>query len=466
MQERWPQKKLPLAREERESILKKAHYNVFNIPSPDVYLDLLTDSGTGRMSKKQWKALDAGDESYANSKSAAKLKETIREVFEMPYVLLVNQGRAAEAVAFNVLLNKPGLRVIGNTPFDTTRRNIEKRGGIILDKTAQTKISPLSSHIYGDYQKFLGNIDLNALEMLINASARKCKKVAFILITATCNSNAGQPVSMENMRRVKEVAGRYNIPVLMDLARYAENAYFIKQWEEGYADVSISDIVKEMTSYADGFLASGKKDALGNIGGFIGLRSRELAEKIAQEIRESIGLELVNGAGYGGMSGRDMEALNVGIKESLNKRYLKQRVEQVRWLAYELYRCGVPVLPPGGHAVFVDAGQFLPHLSWEQFPGHALTLALYLESGIRAVEIGSLMLGRDPKSGKNRKAPQELVRLAIPRRVYTNDNLWEVIHAFLDIKENAHRIPGVTIDPDHEYEPRHFAARFAWDGMY
>ena len=460
---RWPQEKQIITREKRAEVLRKAHYNIFNILSPDVYIDLLTDSGTGRMSEKQWEALEGGDESYAGSTSALRLKQTIRNLFEVPYVLLVNQGRAAENVFGNVMQTRSGLRVVGNTPFDTTRTHIERRGGIIIDVTAETPITPMQE--LSVFPPFLGDINIENLYLALGAAKSWNRKIAYVLITATCNSNAGQPVSLKNIQDASRIAHSYDVSIFLDLARYAENAFFIKQRENKWGNFSVADIVGEMVKPVDGFLASGKKDALGNIGGFLGLKSRELAEKIAQQIRETIGLELVDGAGYGGMSGRDIEALNQGILESTDEQYLESRILQVRKLAEELLKLGVPVLPPGGHAVFVDAGKLLPHIPWDQFPGHALALALYLEGGIRSVEVGSLILGRDPTTRENRKAPQELTRLAIPRRVYAERDMRHVVKTFAVVQAKAYAVPGVTIDPGHEHEPRHFAARFLWEGF-
>lgn len=460
---RWPQEKRIIAKKRRAKILQDACYNVFNILSSNVFIDLLTDSGTGMMSEKQWEALEGGDESYAGSTSALKLKQTIRNLFRVPYVLLVNQGRAAENVFGNVMQTESGLHIVGNTPFDTTRTHIEMRGGIIIDVTAETPITPMQA--LTAYPPFLGDINVEDLQWTLEAIKAQGKRIAYVLITATCNSNAGQPVSLKNIKDASRIAHSYGVPIFLDLARYAENAFFIKQRENEWSNFLVKDIIGEMVKPVDGFLASGKKDALGNIGGFLGLKSRELAEKIAQQIRETIGLELVDGAGYGGMSGRDIEALNQGIVESTDERYLRDRILQVRKLAEELVKLEVPVLPPGGHAVFVDAGQFLPHIAWDQFPGHALALALYLEGGIRSVEVGSLMLGRDPVTRENRKAPQELTRLAIPRRVYTEHDMRHVVETFAALKNKASRISGVTIDPEHEHEPRHFAARFLWEGF-
>jgi len=464
---KWPQKKYQLSQKERTRALKKAFYNVFYLPSEAVYLDLLTDSGTGRMSDKQWKAICNGDESYAGSQGARKLKRSIKNLFGLPYVLLVHQGRAAENVFGNVIQKEKEMHVLGNTPFDTTRLHIESRGGIIIDCTDQIPLKPLTD--FSRRPIFAGNLNTANLEKEILAAKSQSKKIAYILITATCNSNAGQPVSLSNIRRTCKIARKYKIPVFLDLARYAENAFFIKRDEKEFSHLSVNEIVREMTKEADGFLASGKKDALGNIGGFMGLRSPELTDKLIGEIIRCEGLDLEYTSskggcdqvgGYGGMSGRDMEALNQGIQESTNEAYLASRLAQVERLAEALFDIGIPVLPPGGHAVFVDAGFFLPHIAWNEFPGHALVLALYSEGGIRAVEVGSLMLGRDPVSGKNRRASQELTRLAIPRRLYSDRALRHVVETFKIIKLKTSKIRGIKIKS--ESIPRHFRGAFEW----
>ena len=464
---KWPQKKYPLSQKERNQALKKAFYNVFYLPSEAVYLDLLTDSGTGRMSDKQWKVICDGDESYAGSRGARKLKRSIKDLFGMPYVLLVHQGRAAENVFGNVIQKERGMLVLGNTPFDTTRLHIESRGGIIIDCTDQMPLKPIVD--FSRRPLFAGNLNTLKLEKELAIARSQGKKIAYVLITATCNSNAGQPVSLSNIRLVCKIAHKHKVPIFLDLARYAENAFFIKSWEREFSCLSVREIVREMTKEADGFLASGKKDALGNIGGFMGMRSPQLTDKLIGEIIKCEGLDLEYTSnrgnhdqigGYGGMSGRDMEALNQGIQESTNEKYLASRLAQVKRLAKALFDIGIPVLPPGGHAVFVDAGSFLPHIPWNEFPGHALVLALYSEGGIRAVEVGSLMLGRDHFSGKNRRAPQELTRLAIPRRLYSDRALKHVVEIFKIIKLKVSKIKGIKIES--EPIPRHFRGVFEW----
>jgi len=460
---RWPQPKRMLTRKKREEILREVHCNLFILSARHAYVDVLTDSGTGRMSEAQWKALEGADESYAGSPSSERLKDTIRDFFGVPHPLLVNQGRVAENVFGHVMQKEPGLVVAGNTPFDTTRINIEDRGGIIIDATDQMPIPPMEQ--LGEYPDFLGNVDPEKLRIALDTAYRGEKQVAYILVTATCNSNAGQPVSLENLHEICEVADWFDVPVYLDYARYAENAFFVKQREAKYSHLTVHEIIKEFVKPVDGLLASGKKDALANIGGFLGLKSEELAQAVAKQIRQRVGLESVEGAGYGGMSGRDIEALRQGILESANEEYLASRIMQVENFARELFELGTPILPPGGHAVFVDAGKLLPHLSWNEFPGHALALALWLEGGVRSVEIGSLMLGPDPETGELRQAPQELVRLAIPRRLYSDDQLQHVVDVFKSLKDKFHRISPVSVDPANAWEPWHFAAHFKWDGF-
>ncbi len=487
---KWPQEKKMLSKEEREELLRKAHYNLFALNSPEVYIDLLTDSGTGRMSRAQWEALRRGDESYAGSVSSKKLRSTIRRTFCMPYIRLVHQGRAAEDIFNSAILTEPGMVVLGNTPFDTTRAHIESRGGIIVDCTRRPVVNPLAK--WSNFSGFLGNVNTIMLATEIIKARKGNKKIAYVLITATCNSTGGHPVSLGNIRQTACVAHAYRIPVLMDLARYAENAYFIKKYEPECKELSIAEIIKEMASAIDGILASGKKDALGNIGGFLAFKSERIPKKTIETVvslnvlGEGLdGLERFDGIdeeeftqklhsgtltpeeedkvdfikGYGGMSGRDMEALNQGIKESLDERYLGRRIAQVRSLARGLYDIGLPVLPPGGHAVFIDAGQLLRHINWEEFPGYALAIALYSEGGIRSVEVGSLMLGRDLTTHENRRAGQELTRLAIPRRVYTKNDMEYVISVLLRMRGRFSSIRPVTIMD--ETKLRHFDSTFA-----
>ena len=472
--------------EERLRILERAKFNLFEVPAEYVTVDLLTDSGTHPMSEAQWEAICRAEEdfkineAYGNPKIGRELKTTIKNLFRVPYVLLVNQGRVAENVFGNVMQKKPGLIIAGNTPFDTTRIHIESRGGIIEDFTSVINISPMKT--FGCHPSFLGNVDLVKLFHFLednHTNRRRHKKIAYILITATCNTNAGQPVSLRNIDRVCTVAHSHGIPVFLDLARYAENAFFIKERELGFGNKSVKEIISLMVKNADGFLVSGKKDALGNMGGFMGFKSWELTEKVKTQIIQNVGLELereLEGpfdwdtfeakfgdqiSGYGGMSGRGMAALNQGIIESTDETYLKNRISQVKYLAKSLFDLEIPTLPPGGHAVFVDAGTLLAHLlRWDQYPGHALALALYIEGGVRSVEVGSLMQGPDPKTGHPRQAPQELLRLAIPRRMYAIRDMDYITETFRHVMRCHHHISPVVITGG---SPPHFSRHFSWE---
>lgn len=434
-----------LTREERVRKIRKAGYNLFFLNSEDVAVDLLTDSGTGVMSQNQWSALMRGDESYAGSASFKRLQKAIQKILGFPHVIPTHQGRGAEAV-FNRALLKDGGIVIGNSPFDTTRAHIENRGGIIIDVTCREAHDPKSMF------EFKGNVDLKKFEKAIK---RHGKKIAYALLTITCNSVGGQPMSLENIKAVSKIAKKYRIPLFYDIARFAENAFFIKEREKRYRAWSIADIVSEVMKYADGVLMSAKKDAIVNMGGFIALRDEALYQKLAPYAILHEGF-----LHYGGMSGRDMEAVAQGLHEGIDENYLRYRIGQTAYLGNALHELGVPVLRPvGGHAVFVDALAFLPHIPWDKFPGHALAIALYIESGVRSVEIGSLMLGRDPQTKENRRAPREFLRLAIPRRVYSQEHIDYVIEAFTRLIPQKNAISGVKF----KYEApilRHFSSTF------
>ncbi|UBM62604.1 tryptophanase [Candidatus Sulfidibacterium hydrothermale] len=397
-------------REERIQKIKEAHYNLFNLRSEDVFVDLLTDSGTGAMSDKQWSAMMLGDESYAGASSYYKLKEAIQEITGFEYFLPTHQGRAAENVLFSTMI-KAGDIVPGNSHFDTTKGHIEFRKAHAVDCTINEAFHTELDH------PFKGNIDLNKLEDVLKKYPRE--RIPLIMVTITCNSSGGQPVSIENMQAVKKLAEKYGIPVFFDSARFAENAYFIKLREEAYKNWSIRDIVRKMFSYADGMTMSSKKDAIVNMGGFIGFRERELFEKAT--LYNIMFEGFIN---YGGMSGRDMNALAQGLYEGTEFDYLETRIKQVAYLGQQLRDYGIPTQYPfGGHAVFIDAKRFLPNLPKEQFIAQTLGVEIYIEGGVRGVEIGTLLADRDPDTRENRYPELELLRLAIPRRVYTNNHM-------------------------------------------
>jgi tryptophanase len=395
---------------EREEWIKEAKYNLFNLRSGHVFIDLLTDSGTGAMSDQQWSAMMLGDESYAGASSYFKMKEAIQAVLGFDYFLPTHQGRAAENVLFSVLV-KAGDIIPGNAHFDTTKGHIEFRHASAVDCTIKEAYDTTV------YHPFKGNIDLEKLEEVLKANPRE--KVPMIVVTVTCNTPGGQPVSMENMKAVSLLAKKYGTLVVIDGARFAENAYFIKLREPGYEHVSIRDIVKEMMGYADAMTMSSKKDAIVNMGGFIGFREEELFRKA------SVFNILFEGyITYGGMSGRDMNALAQGLSEGTEFDYLETRVGQVAYLGNLLSSYGIPVQQPfGGHAIFVDARRFLPRVPKEQFQAQTLAVELYLEGGVRGVEIGTLLADRDPVTRENRFPKLELMRLTIPRRVYTNNHM-------------------------------------------
>ncbi|MFO7617174.1 MAG: tryptophanase [Bacteroidales bacterium] len=399
----------PSTRDERESWLREAHFNLFNLRSERVFLDYLTDSGTGAMSDRQWAAIMTGDESYAGSRSYYELKETIGELTGFTHVLPTHQGRAAENVLFSVLV-KEGDRVPGNAQFDTTKGHIEFRKAEAVDCTIQEAFDTTLIH------PFKGNVDLSLLEKVLLESG---DRIPFILITATCNTAGGQPISMENIRGVKKLADRFGKLLVMDAARFAENAWFIRQREPGYEGVSIREIVREMFSYFDAATMSAKKDGIVNIGGFIAMREEELFRQASV-----FNIMFEGYLTYGGQAGRDMAALAQGLRESTELAYLDWRIGQVAFLGEEMKRLGVPVLEPfGGHAIFVDALKALPLVPREEFPGQTFAIELYREGGIRTAEIGTLMADRDPVTRENRFPALELVRLAVPRRVYTSDHI-------------------------------------------
>lgn len=420
-------------REERERWIKEAHYNLFNLKSEHVFIDLLTDSGTGAMSDRQWSAMMLGDESYAGASSYFKMKEAIYNILGFPYFLPTHQGRAAENVLFSVLI-KEGDFIPGNSHFDTTKGHIEFRKAhavdLTIDEAANTQLEV----------PFKGNIDINKLERFLKE--HPVSKVPFICMTVTNNTAGGQPVSMENLCGVSKLAKKYGIPVLFDSARFAENAYFIKMREKGYADKTIKEIVKEMYQYADYMTMSSKKDAIVNMGGFIGFKDEETFQKATV-----FNIMYEGYVTYGGMSGRDMNALAVGLDEGTEFDTLDNRIRQVAYLGQKLDEYGIPYQrPAGGHAIFVDAKRVLPNVPREEFPAQTLGVELYLEAGIRGVEIGAILADRDPETRENRYPELELLRLAIPRRTYTNNHMDVVAAALKNVFDRRDSITrGVVI---------------------
>lgn len=419
-------------RQEREQWIKEAHYNVFQLKAEQVYIDLLTDSGTNAMSDRQWAGMMMGDESYAGARSFQHMKDTITRLTGFEYVIPTHQGRAAENVLFSYLV-KPGDIVPGNSHFDTTKGHIEGRKAIALDCTVDdAKDTQLEV-------PFKGNVDPVKLD---KALAEHADKVPFIIVTITNNTAGGQPVSMENLRAVRKVADKYGKPVIFDSARFAENAYFIKTREQGYADKTIKDIVKEMYSYADGMTMSAKKDAVVNMGGFIATHRKDWYEGA-----KGYCVQFEGYLTYGGMNGRDMEALAIGLDENTEFENLETRIKQIEYLAKRLDEFGIPYQrPAGGHAIFVDADRVLTEVPKEEFPAQTLTIELYLEAGIRGCEIGYLLADRDPVTRENRFTGLDLLRLAIPRRVYTNNHMDVIAVALKNVYDRRHEIKrGVRI---------------------
>ena len=403
-------------REEREQWIKDAKYNLFNLKSHQVFIDLLTDSGTGAMSDRQWAAMMQGDESYAGSESYANLEKAIQTILGFEYFMPTHQGRAAENVLFSALI-KEGAYIPGNSHFDTTKGHIEFRRAHAVDCTVDVAFETET------YDPFKGNVDPDKLEKFMTEHHQD---VPFIIVTVTNNTAGGQPVSMENLKAVRAIADKYKKPVLFDSARFAENAYFIKIREKGYENKTVKEIVKEMFSYADMMTMSSKKDAIVNMGGFVAMRSKELWREISV-----FNIMYEGFVTYGGMSGRDMNALAVGLDEGTEFDYLETRVKQIEYLGAKLKEYGIPFQTPvGGHAVFVDANKIIPNVPKEEFRAQTLGIELYLEGGVRGVEIGALLADRDPITRENRYPKMELLRLAIPRRTYTNNHM-DVIAAAL-----------------------------------
>lgn len=435
-----------ISREEREKVIKKAGYNTFLIPSDDVYIDLLTDSGTNAMSDRQWAGMMMGDEAYAGSRNFLHLEETVRELFGFSHLVPTHQGRGAENLLSQIAI-RPGQYVPGNMYFTTTRYHQERNGGIFADVICD------EAHDATLSLPFKGNIDLKKLQRLIDEKG--AENIAYVCLAVTVNLAGGQPVSMRNIREVRELTARNDIKVFFDATRCVENAYFIREQEEGYGDRPIADIVREMFSYGDGCTMSGKKDCLVNIGGFLCLNDEELFSQAKELVVVYEGMP-----SYGGMAGRDMEAMAIGLRESMQFEYIEHRVKQVRYLGDRLLEAGIPVVEPiGGHAVFLDARRFCSHLTQDQFPAQSLAANLYLESGVRSMERGIVSAGRNKITGDHHRPKLETVRLTIPRRVYTYRHMDLVADAVISLYERREQIKGLRF----VYEPkqlRFFTARF------
>jgi tyrosine phenol-lyase len=436
-----------LSREQRDAILREAHFNPFLIPAEDVLIDLLTDSGTAAMSSEQWAGMLRGDESYAGAKSWFRFERVMKDLTGMPHILPTHQGRASERILFE-LLGGPGKVVPNNSHFDTTRANAEHSGAQAVDLLTDDGKKPRLR------LPFKGNLDTAKLEALIKQVG--AERVPLCMITVTNNSGGGQPVSLENIRQVRTVCDRYRIPLFLDACRFAENAYFIKLREAGQSHRSVKDIAREMFDLADGATISAKKDGLVNIGGVLLMRNDDLAQRANNLLILTEGFVT-----YGGLAGRDLEAMAQGFCEVLDEDYLHYRVRSVEYLGEGLIHAGVRIVePPGGHAIYIDAADFCEHLTPDQFPGQALLCALYRHGGIRAVEIGSVMFGKiDPTTGKTIHPAMELVRLAIPRRVYTQSHIDYVIEAVAEVYANRSAIRGLRITEAPEVL-RHFTAKF------
>jgi tryptophanase len=433
-----------LDRDQRERRLLSAGYNLFALHADDVLIDLLTDSGTGAMSSEQWAAIQRGNEAYAGAPSWFRFVAAVRELFPFRHVLPTHQGRAAEKILFSVV-GGPGRVIPNNTHFDTTRANIEASGAEAVDLVIEEGTKPDSWH------PFKGNMDCTELEKLLGS---RNDDVPLVMITVTNNSGGGQPVSMANLREVRQVCDRYGKPLFLDACRFAENAWFIKTREDGYADVDVADIVREMAGYADGMTMSAKKDPLANIGGWLALNDDAVAERC-----RSLEILTEGFPTYGGLAGRDLDAIAVGLREAVDEDYLRYRIGSTAYLGNALLRLGVPVVVPfGGHAIFIDARAFLPHIPPLHYPGQALACALYLEGGVRSCEIGTVMFGRHP-DGSEQPAPMDLVRLAIPRRTYTQSHIDYVTEVVERVAARSGELAGMKMT----YEParlRHFTATF------
>jgi tryptophanase len=431
-------------REEREAAIRAAGYNLFNLHADDVLIDLLTDSGTGAMSRDQWAAIQHGDESYAGSPSWYRFLEAVQALFPFPHVIPTHQGRAAEKILFSAI-GGPGKVIPNNTHFDTTRANVEFTGAEAVDLVIPEGREPANEH------PFKGNMDLGALEALL---AEWAAEVPAVFVTITNNSGGGQPVSLENLRGVRDLCDRFGVPLFLDACRFAENAWFIRTREPGQGDRDVADIVREIAALADGMTMSAKKDPLANIGGWLAVRDDALAERCRNLLILTEGFVT-----YGGLAGRDLEAVAQGLTEAVNHDYLRYRIRSTAYLGEALDAAGVPVVKPiGGHAVYLDARALLPHVPPRSYPGQALAIALYETGGIRGCEIGTVMFGRRP-DGTEAPAAMDLVRLAIPRRTYTQSHVDYVIEVVTSVAARAAELPGYRI-VDEPPALRHFTARF------
>lgn len=436
-----------IPREERQAALERAHYNIFNLRSDEVFIDMLTDSGTGSMSQAQWAAMIQGDESYAGARSYHRLKDVVDEIFGFKNFVPTHQGRAAENILISVAM-KEGQFVPSNMHFDTTEGNIRARGGTPANLVIQEAYDPAAE------VDFKGNMDLDALRAFIDEKG--AEQIPFGMITITNNAGGGQPVSMANLKAVSKLYREYGIPFIIDACRFAENSFFIKERESGYENKSPLEIAQEIFSLADGATMSAKKDGIANIGGFLALNNDEWFEGVRAELILREGFLT-----YGGLAGRDLDAIAVGLKEALEEDYLAYRISQVAYLGGRFRDEGIPIIePPGAHAIYIDAASLLPQIPREELPGEALAAAFYLEGGVRAVEIGTVAFGyKDPESGEEVYPELELVRLAIPRRLYTQSHLDYVADVAAVIKKKASTLSGMRMT----YAPellRHFTAHF------
>lgn len=432
-------------RAEREQYIKHADYNLFKLDSEHVIIDLLTDSGTSSMSAKQWAAIMQGDESYAGSPSYYRFKNAVYNLMPFEHIVPTHQGRAAEKILFSIIGGK-GKFIPNNTHFDTTRANIEFTGAVGVDLVIEEGKNPALEH------PFKGNMDLLKLEQFIEEKG--VANIPVVMLTITNNSGGGQPVSMANIRATKEICKKYNIPLFIDACRFAENAYFIKMREPGYENISVEKIVKEIFSYADGCTMSAKKDALVNIGGWLAMNNDVWAQQARNLLILTEGFPT-----YGGLAGRDLEAMAVGLEEVVSEDYLNYRITSTQYLGNHLLKAGIPIVrPAGGHAIYIDARAMLPHITPKHYPGQSLAVEMYLNAGIRSCEIGTVMFGLQPDGSEN-EAAMDLVRLAIPRRVYTQSHIDYVIESLTEINQNKQDLKGMKIT----WQPpqlRHFTAKF------